>query len=123
MVHEDFGRGWAVRFIGTDGSLDVSRDFLEATPATILPPPILDAAGEPVRDYGNHYEDWVSAIKTRGETLCPASVGHRSATVGNIGNIAYWLGRELNWDPETETFADNAEANALRGVEARAWGA
>ncbi len=25
MVHEDFGRGWAVRFIGTKGELDVSR--------------------------------------------------------------------------------------------------
>ena len=35
MVHEDFGRGWAVRFIGSEGSLDVSRKFLDSKPEII----------------------------------------------------------------------------------------
>ncbi len=122
MVHEDFGRGWAVRFIGADGTLDVSRDFLETTPSTIRFSEAAEVPLEPPAAPLNHYEDWVSAIKTRGETICPAEVGHRSATIGNIGNIAYWLGRELRWDPAAEVFANDAEANALRGVEARAWG-
>src|SRR3546814_10306768 len=28
MTHEDFGRGWAVEFKGTEGQLQVSRSFL-----------------------------------------------------------------------------------------------
>ena len=36
MVHEDFGRGWAVRFMGTEGSIDISRKFFETTPAKLL---------------------------------------------------------------------------------------
>ena len=38
-------------------------------------------------------------------------IGHRSATVCHLGNIARWLGRRLHWDPVKETFADDAEAN------------
>ena len=29
---EDFDRGWAVRFIGSEGSLDISRQFLDSKP-------------------------------------------------------------------------------------------
>ena len=36
MVHEDFGRGWGVRFIGTKGALDVSRQYLDSNPENIV---------------------------------------------------------------------------------------
>ena len=36
MVHEDFGRGWAVRFIGSEGSIDISRSFFESTPENLV---------------------------------------------------------------------------------------
>ena len=35
MKHEDFGRGFGVRFIGTKGSLDISRQFLDSNPANL----------------------------------------------------------------------------------------
>ncbi len=38
-------------------------------------------------------------------------VGHRTATVCNIGNIAYALGRPLRWDPVKEQFVDDKSAN------------
>lgn len=113
MVHEDFGRGWAVRFIGTEGTMDVSRGFLETTPANILMP----QGGDPsqlFKDQGNHYENWLTAIRNRGETICDVETGHRSATVCNVANIAYELGRPLEWDPKKEKFKGDGEANKMR---------
>ena len=40
-------------------------------------------------------------------------IGHRSATVCHLGNIARWTGRRLRWDPAKETFPDDPEANKL----------
>ncbi len=113
MVHEDFGRGWSVRFIGSEGILDVSRSFLESLPLNIVYEEPFENPSKIFENRNNHYQDWLSAIKTRGETICPAEVGHRSATVCNVANIAYWLGKPLDWDPVKEQFKGNAEANAL----------
>ena len=120
MVHEDFGRGWAVRFMGTEGSIDISRKFFETTPAKLV-----DAELKPgdVRLYdtgGNHYQDWLDAIRRRTQPVCDVQTGHRSATVCNVANIAYRLNRPLRWNPESETFADDAEANALTKAPGRA---
>ncbi len=62
---------------------------------------------------GNHYKDWLDAIRKRTQPVCDVETGHRSATVCNIANIAYRLNRPLQWDPESESFGDDAEANAL----------
>ncbi|HET8735550.1 MAG TPA: Gfo/Idh/MocA family oxidoreductase [Pricia sp.] len=113
MVHEDFGRGWACRFIGSEGILDVSRSFLEALPLDIVYKEPFKNPSEMFDDQNNHYQNWLSAIKSRGDTICPAEVGHRSASVCNVANIAYWVGRPLDWDPVKERFKGDTEANAL----------
>lgn len=121
VVHEDFGRGRAVRFIGSEGTLDVSREFLEADLTGLLPPLGELVGGAFGEDQGNHYEDWLAAIRSRGPTISPVEVGHRSATVCNVANIAYWLARPLTWDPVTETFPGDGEANAYLRRPRRDW--
>jgi hypothetical protein len=113
MVHEDFGRGWAVRFIGSEGSIDISRSFFESTPENIVKAEI--KPGE-VKLYksDNHYQDWLDAIKNRTQPICDVETGHRSASVCNLANIAYWLNRPLQWDPEKEKFIKDKAANKLR---------
>src|SRR5680860_1131967 len=113
MVHEDFGRSWSVRFIGSEGILDVGRSFLESLPLNIVYEEPFENPSKMFENQNNHYQDWLTAIKTRGETICPAETGHRSATVCNVANIAYWLGKPLDWNPVKEQFKDNAEADAL----------
>jgi predicted dehydrogenase len=113
MVHEDFGRGWAVRFIGTEGELDVSRGFLETRPGNILLPNGGDSKGM-FKDQGNHYQNWLDAIRTRQEPICSVETGHRSATICNVANIAYELGRPLTWNPVKEKFKGDSEANKMR---------
>ncbi|MCM4154851.1 Gfo/Idh/MocA family oxidoreductase [Gramella sp. AN32] len=110
MVHEDFGRGWAVRFIGTEGSLDVSRSFLETTPKNLMGSTI----DTEFKGQNNHYQDWLSAIKTRGQTIAPAEIGHRTATICNVANIAYDLNRPLNWNLKKERFKGDRQANKMR---------
>ena len=35
MKHVDFGRGFAVRFTGEKGTINISRDFLDSDPPNI----------------------------------------------------------------------------------------
>ena len=39
--------------------------------------------------------------------------GHKSATLPHLANIAYTLQRSVKFDPETETFDDDQQANVL----------
>ena len=55
--------------------------------------------------------DFIDAVKARGATMEDAEVGHRTASVCHLGHIAIQLGRKLKWDPDTERFLGNAEAN------------
>ena len=119
MVHEDFGRGWGVRFIGTEGTMDISRSYFETNPENIITATLKDADIRLYNSNDNHYQDWLDAIKNRTQPICDVETGHRSATICNIANIAYQLGRTLEWDPENEQFKGDAEANALRSRENR----
>ena len=62
-----------------------------------------------------HLTSFVNAVRTRNQESVPAKPidGHISAAFCHLGNIAYRLGRDVTFDPATETFGDDAEANAL----------
>jgi len=111
MVHEDFGRGFAVRFVGSKGSLDVSRSFLDSDPVDLAEIKIGDGEKR-VYESNNHYQDWLDAIKNRTQPICDVETGHRSASICNLANIAYELRRPLRWDPKKEKFAKDKEANS-----------
>ena len=114
MVHEDFGRKWGVRFIGSEGSLDIGRPYIETKPASILTA-YLEATNTVLDESkGNHQQNWLDAIKGNAELICDVEIGHRSATVGNICNIAYELGRPLDWNPEKQNFIGDKEANKMK---------
>ncbi len=60
-----------------------------------------------------HIQNWLDCIKTRGTPNAPVQIGHRSVSVCHLANIARELDRKLRWDPDSETFPDDDEANAL----------
>jgi predicted dehydrogenase len=111
MVREDFGMGNAVRFIGTEGTIDVSRSVLEV-PENLENQQI---SGNDIRlyDSDHHYLDWIEAIRNRTKPICDVEIGHRTASVCTIGNITYKLNRTLRWDPEQEQFENDREANSM----------
>jgi len=102
--------GGSPRFHGTEGwiNLDGKSD----------PPGLFDSVvgADEVRLYrseGNHMDNFLACMRTRQEPAAPVEVGHRSATVCHLGVISMRLGRKVRWDPATEQFPDDPEAERL----------
>ena len=106
-----------VRFEGTEGWVYVSRSELDAEPKSLLTsrigPDEIHLA--PEGEGGTHMGIWLDCIRRRSPKglNVPVEVGHRSATVCHLANIAMELGRKLTWDPAAEQFVDDDEANRL----------
>ena len=101
-----------VEFIGTEGSVRVTRGAIDTTPKDL----VNETFGpNEVRLYksADHRRDWLDCIRSRSKPICDVEIGHHSALVCHIGNIAYWLNRPLKWDPDAERFVNDAEANRL----------
>jgi len=115
MTHETFRKadGNAVRFIGEDGVIDISRSFLDTIPAKLQDHVIGD---DEIKLYhsDDHYDDFLNAIKTRKQPLSTVEIGHRTASVCHLVNICYELNRTLKWNPEKEEFFIDRDANRLR---------
>jgi len=113
VVHEDFCRGNAVRFEGEKGVLTVSREFLDSNPANIVSATIGKSETHLYKSE-HHQQDWIDAIKQNTLPVCDVEIGHRSASICHIANIAYELNRPLSWNPQDEVFLGDDEANLKR---------
>jgi predicted dehydrogenase len=114
MTQENFGKNHAIRFIGTEGQLDVQRTKLE-TSKPELATRVIGENEKRVYKSENHYRDFTNSIKSRKKPICDIETGHRSATVCNLGNIAFETKRPLSWNPKKETFKNDKEAEAMLG--------
>ncbi|AKD57258.1 Gfo/Idh/MocA family protein [Spirosoma radiotolerans] len=114
MTHQPWEWNNAILFTGTEGELRVQRRKLETTPAS-LATKVIGETEKHVYASENHYKDFLNAMRKRSKPICDVEVGHRTASVCNIGNIAYQLKRSLAWNPKKESFKDDPEANALLG--------
>jgi predicted dehydrogenase len=94
-------------FYGTDGAL------------------VVDAAGwrvlgkknevrKQVKDTGgSHEKNFLDCVKSRQRPNADVEIGRLSTTLCHLGNIAQRLGREVKFDPATETFGKDEAANAM----------
>ena len=112
MKHEDFGRGYGVRFIGTKGSLDISRQYFDSKPEQIAKT-VLQSGDQKLYVSSDHQQDWLDSIKNKTAPICDVETGHRTSSVCCLANIAYWLNRPLKWDPKQEKFKRDKQANRL----------
>jgi len=109
--HKKWTDNNAIQFIGTEGTIEVAREFLRSNPES-LANTNLKASDKKVYSSDNHYQDWIDAIKSRKQPIADVEIGHRTATVCNAVNIAYELQKPLKWDPKKELFND-AYANGM----------
>lgn len=114
MTHEKWEWNNAIHFFGTEGEIKVGRGKLETTPVS-LKDKLIGEHEKHVYFSDDHYKDFLNAMRNRSKPICDVEIGHRTSSVCNIGNIAYRLNRKLSWDPQKETFKNDAEANALLG--------
>jgi predicted dehydrogenase len=102
-----------IRFEGTDGWVACGWDTFEASSPAIKNA-IIGPEEVHLRTCPEHeHRDFLNCVKTREDTYAPAEVGHRSITLGHIGNISMILGRKLRWDPDQEQFIDDETANRM----------
>jgi predicted dehydrogenase len=106
-----------VTFEGSDGRLFVTRGKIAGTcPGFEPPPPVVGHEAEKQlhsQNARNHHRDFFDAVRSRKPPLCDVEIGHRSATVCHLANIASRLGRAIRWDPQAERILDDAEAAAM----------
>jgi len=109
--HKRWSPSNAIQFIGAEGTLEVSREFLRSTPAALVKTQI-QSSDKRVYFSDNHYQDWINCIKKRTKPVADVEIGHRTASVCNAINIAYELQRSLKWNPKKEKF-DDVSANLM----------
>lgn len=117
MKKEDFGMGgMSILFEGTEGWVAAGRWWLKTCDQ--LADVKLEEKTGFVYHSDNHYKDWIDSMRTRKQPICNPEVGHRSASICNMANIADQLGQSLQWDPVKEKF-DNRAANKLKSYQYR----
>ncbi len=102
---------WSVQFIGADGWIKINWDGITASRPELLEWKLGSGAVVLATKTG-HFDDWFEAMASGARPIADVEIGHRTATMCHLGNIAIELGRELTWDPVAEAFVGDAEANA-----------
>lgn len=69
-------------------------------------------SGDPLQA---HFDNFLAAVRSRDSSMLngPIETGHASSGVAHLSNIALRLGRQLKFDPASETFVDDSAADAL----------
>lgn len=111
------GHDHGVAFVGENGTLVVDRSKWWVTPEVSNGQP--KTAEVPITkasDSGldRHTADFIACIKDRARTpACPIESAANTATVCQMGNVAWRTGRKVHWDAKTGRFKGDAAANAL----------
>ncbi len=102
------------KWYGEKGWIHVSRGGLSASDERILREEI---GPDEIRLYESrdHKQNFLDCVRSRKETICPVEVGHRSISVGLLGEIAMLTERRIKWDPQREEIINDPEASALLG--------
>lgn len=111
-AHPIEGTDAGTAFYGTEGTLVVDNGWKvywedgEAGPSA---PPA----------EGSHQKNFLDCIKSRKRPNADVELGRLSTTICHLGNICCRLGRDVRFDPRTETFGGDKEANAYLTKEYR----
>jgi predicted dehydrogenase len=99
------GTAYGTAFYGTEGSLVTTADGWD----------VYNHKGEVVASAkasgGSHERNFLECVKSRQQPHSDVEIGRLSTTLCHLGNISYRLGREVRFDPKTETFGNDREAN------------
>ncbi len=105
-VQEGYENGAA--FYGTEGLLVIGHNV----GWTLYGPrnkKLAERTGQ--ADLAAHHQDFLDCVRGKSrQTTATAAVGHRSATLVHLANIAARTGRVLQFDPRAETIQDDKEA-------------
>jgi predicted dehydrogenase len=144
---EDNEDAKGVKFIGTNGWIEVARGYLACSdpskvPADLAghrplssaeikkrsqnPPPAKRTDPRPVkRTIGvsdPHKQNFVDCVRSRKDPIAPVEVGCSTNTLCCLVNMAHELERPVKWNPATLRFVNDKEAEAHRLYSYKYWG-
>ncbi len=93
-------RGAFLEFLGTGGSLMITRSQYTFTPAGPRAEPVVVQAEGDLSDY--HVRDFIGAVQSRGTPNSDVVSAHRSALASHLGKLAYLQKERVTLDPEAE---------------------
>lgn len=114
---EDRNPDGGALFIGTEGTIRIERGAMEYSNPELLSVPY---EGMPIQleRSTNHNMNFVESVRNRTLPITHVEIGHRSATVCHLGNIARWVsqrtqttGERLQWDSVAERFTNSDWGN------------
>ncbi len=103
-----------VRFEGTEGMVEATAYawLARSEPASLITSQFpngtlrFDASAAHVRNF-------LDCVRTRRDPVAPVEVGHRSASLCHLGNLAIRLGRNIKWDPDRQQIIGDDEASRM----------
>ena len=106
--HPMEGLGFGIAFYGEKGVLTIDEKSWKVHDG-------VEAGGQSTSTGGlsAHLANFVECVKSRETPNADVEIGHLSTRLCHLGNIAHRVGRKLHFDPATESFPGDNEANAL----------
>lgn len=114
-VRLDNGNRGGGIFVGSKAKMEVFRGNLTSNPKEMAQ----DLLKNHPRQNQDHVSNWLECCLTGERPIADVEIGHRSASICHLLNIARLLGRNLKWDPVKEEFIGDAEANTYLSRSAR----
>jgi len=135
---EDMPRSQGIKFIGTDGWIEVARGYIACSKPELIPQEIAgmrprqmsreerrkmweemrrsarEGGGNVYEQRAGHMFDFIDSVRSRKDPIAPAQVGASTAITCCLGNIATELERPVKWNPATYHFVDDKEAASHR---------
>lgn len=134
-VYTSGGYTNGIQYIGEDGWIFVSRGSYQASASDPVdkeksaaalnasnPNMLTSVIAENeihLEKIEDQHGNWLDCIKTRNTPISPIEKGHKACSICLISDIAMQFDRKLNWNPETELFLNDDEANAMLHREQR----
>ncbi len=118
-----------IKFEGTEGWIFVTRGNFSATasdpvtnsdgtkPLDASDPKIIKSVIGPNEFHfivsKDHHGNWLESIRDKKQNIAPVEEGHRSCSTCLVHHIVMKLDRKVYWDPTTEKFKNDDEANKM----------
>lgn len=91
-----------ITFIGSEGKIGVGRGNHFTSTNRALQSLSLNSADQRLYESNDHRKNWLEGIYSRKKAICDAQIGHRTASICQLGTIAKQLSRPIHWDPKEE---------------------
>lgn len=101
-----------VRFDGDEGWIHIT----DVGEITAEPRSVLEGLTVPRVHWSymaGHIRNFLNCIRSRKLTVSHPEIAHRAHTMAHCANISLRLGRKVRWNPETERFVDDEDANNM----------